>query len=94
MSTYDDMVRQAERLRNNFRDLVDQPNEREAQYLRSEIEGLISELKAKKNGDAIERRLKNMEHHFKQLNQEVMDFRHSDQLAGMCEDMLHHTREL
>lgn len=94
MSSYDDLLRQAERMRNNFKDLVDQPNESEARYLRSEIENLISELKAQKSGDAIERRLKNMEHHFKELNQEVMDFRHSNQLAGMCEDMMHHTRDL
>lgn len=94
MSMYDEFLNQAVRMRNNFKDLVDQPNEPEARYLRGEIENLISELKAKKSGDAIERRLKDMEHHFKELNQEVMDWNHSNQLRGMCEDMLHHTREL
>ena len=94
MSSHDEMLKQAERMRNNFKDLVDLPNESEARYLRQEIEGLVSDLSAKKSGMAIDNRLKNLEHHLKELNQEIMDFNHSNMLAGMCEDMRHHTRDL
>jgi hypothetical protein len=94
MSNYDDMLNQAQRMRNNFKDLVDQPNESEAQYVHNEIEGLVSDLSAKKNGMTVDNRLKNLEHHLRQLNQEIMDYYHSNMLADMCEDMRHHTRDL
>jgi hypothetical protein len=94
MSNHEEMLKQAERIRNNFKDLVDQPNTSEAQSIRNEIEGLVSDLRAKKDGRSIENRLKNLEHHLKGLNQEIMDFRHSNQIAGMCEDMRQHTRDL
>jgi hypothetical protein len=94
MSLYDDMLQQAERMRNNFKDLVDEPNESEAQYVHSEIEGLVSDLSSKKSGTTVDNRLKNLEHHLRQLNQEIMDYNHSNMLADMCEDMRRHTREL
>jgi hypothetical protein len=94
MSNYDQMRKQAEQMRFKFRDLVDKPDSSEARYLHNEIEGLISDLMRQRDGKAIENRLKNLEHHFKELDQEIMDYQHSNLLKGWCEEMMHHTREL
>jgi hypothetical protein len=94
MASYEQMLTQAERMRNNFKDLVDQPNDGSARSVFSEIEGLVSDLKAKKSGMTIDNRLKNLEQRLKHLNEEVMDFRHSNMLADTCNDMRRDTRNL
>jgi hypothetical protein len=94
MSNHDEMLRQAERMRNNFKDLVDQPNDGAARAVFSDIEGLVSDLKSKKNGMTIDNRLKNLEQHLRNLNEQVMDFNHSDMLADNCQNMRQHTRDL
>lgn len=87
MSDYNQIIIQAERMRNNFKDLVDQPNSPEAHYIMNEIEGLVGDAKSQKSGMAIENRLKNLEHHFKELDQTIMDYSHSNMLADMSEEL-------
>lgn len=94
MSNHDQLLKQAEQMRNKFKDLVDQANHSAARFIHKEIEALVSDLRSKRDGRSIENRLKNLEHHFSGLNQEVMDWRHSNLLKGWCEDMRQETRNL
>ncbi len=87
MSNHESLLKQAERLRNNLRDLLDLPNHAQARQVHSGIEQLISHLRAKKGRDVIDNTLKNIISNLERVEAEVMDFRHSNQLAGMCEDM-------
>ena len=94
MSVHDDMLKQAEEMRFKFKDLIDQPDSSEAHYLHNEIEGLVGDLMQERGSSAVENRLKNLEHHFRQLDQEIMSYDHSNLLKDWCEQMLHHVRDL
>lgn len=87
MVNHDQLLQRAERLRNTFRDCLDDPSNSQARSLGSSIERLISDLHAKKDGDAIENDLKVIISGFDRLDQSVMDYSHSDSLKGDCENM-------
>ncbi len=94
MSTHDQMLNQAERMRNTLRDWLDQPNHPEARQVQQNIERLISDLKQKRNGSAVDNDLKGIIGSLDRVSEEVMDHHHSDQLKGQCEDMRRETRNL
>lgn len=87
MSSYDQCTRQAEKLRNNLKDFLDQPNDAHARQVMQQVEGLVSDLKQKKSREAIDNRLKIIIGNLDRVDGEVMDFHHSDQLKGTCEDL-------
>ena len=94
MSNHDQLAKQAERVRNNLRDLLDQPDHSQARSVRQHVEALISELKQKKSRETIDSRLKTLISNLERVEEEVMDFRHSNQLKGLCEDMRRETQKL
>lgn len=87
MSNHESLLKQAERLRGNLRDLLDMPNHAQARQVHGNIEQLISHLRAKKSRDVIDNALKTIISSLERVEEEVMDFRHSNQLRGMCEDL-------
>ena len=74
-------------MRNNLRDLLDMPNHAQAKQVHHGIEQLIGHLHAGKSRDVIDSALKSIINSLERVEEEVMDFRHSNQLRGMCEDM-------
>lgn len=94
MSAHDQMLNQAERMRNTLRDWLDQPNHSQARQVQQDIERLISDLKQKKNGSAVDNDLKTIMASLERVEEEVMDHHHSNQLRGQCEDMRRETRNL
>ena len=87
MSSHDSLLRQAERLRNNFKDLVDMSEHAQARRVHSSIELLISNLHAKKSREAIDTILKQLISELQRVEEDVMDLRHSNQLIGLCENL-------
>lgn len=94
MSNHDQLAQQAERMRNTFNDYLDQPNHAQASHIMREINELISDLKAKKSRDAIDRRLRNIMDKARQIDEEVMDVHHSSAIAGLCDQLRGQTRTL
>lgn len=94
MSNHDQLLQQAERMRNTCRDWLDQPNHSQAGQIQSNIERLISDLKQKKSRESIDNDLKNLISSLDRVNEEVMDHNHSDQLSSMCESMRNEARNL
>ena len=58
MSHHDQLVRQAEKVRENLRDLLDQPDNSQARNVLQHVDALINELKQKKTSERIDSRLK------------------------------------
>ncbi len=85
--THDQLVQQAERMRNTLRDWLDQPNHSQAKQVQSNVERLISDAKSKKSRDAIDNDLKSIMQSLERVEEEVMDHHHSDKLISTCEDM-------
>lgn len=85
--SHDQLLQKAERMRNTLRDWLDQPNDSQARQVQSNVERLISDIKGKKSGDAIDNDLKNIMQSLERVQPEVMDHNHSDALIGNCEDM-------
>lgn len=92
--THDQLVQQAERMRNTLRDWLDQPNHAQAKQVQSNVERLISDAKGKKNREALDNDLKNIVQSLERVEEEVMDHHHSDKLISMCEDMRKDARNL
>lgn len=92
--THDQLVQQAERMRNTLRDWLDQPNNAQAKQVQSNVERLISDAKAKKSREALDNDLKNIVQSLERVEEEVMDHHHSDKLISMCEDMRRDARNL
>jgi len=87
MSNYDDLQRQAERMRNTCRDWLDQPNHAQARNMQQNIERFISDVRSKKAREALDADLKNIVNSLERVEEEVMDHHHSNQLISMCEDL-------
>lgn len=94
MSNYDQVLRQAERIRGSLKDYLDQPNHSQARQVQQQVEGLISDIKQKKSRETIDNRLKSAISSLERVEEEVMDFHHSNQLKSWCEDMRRETRNL
>lgn len=77
-----------------MRDLLDMPNHPQARQVHGNIEQLINQLHAKKGRDVIDNTLKTIINSLERVDEEVMDFRHSNQLAGMCEGMRREAQRL
>lgn len=87
MSNHDQLAQAAERMRNNFKDYLDQPNHSHATNVMRDINELISDLKGKKGRDAVDARLRAIMDNVKRLDQEIIDVHHSSAIAGLCEQM-------
>lgn len=87
MSDHDQLHKKAQLVQSKFKDYVDQPNHSQARTAFNEIGGLISDIRGKKPGSHIDNRLKSVIRYLEDIEEEVMDFRHSNLIAGMCEDM-------
>jgi hypothetical protein len=87
MSNHEMLLKQAERMRNNLHDLLDMPNHSQAKQVHSNIEQLISYLHAQKGRDVIDNALKTIISSLERVEEEVMDFRHSNQLIDTCKDL-------
>ncbi len=87
MSSHDDLHKKAQIIQSRFKDFVDQPNHSQARSAFNEINGLISDIRGQKPGSHIDSRLKSVIRYLENLEEEVMDFRHSNLISGMCEDM-------
>lgn len=87
MTNYDDIQRQAERMRNTLRDWLDQPNHPQARNVQQNVERLISDIRGKKAREALDADLKNIMSSLERVEEEVMDHHHSDSLVNMCEDL-------
>lgn len=94
MSNHDQLVGKAERIRNSLRDFLDQPGHSQARQVQQQVEGLISDLKQKKSRETIDSRLKTLISKLERVEEEVMDFNHSNQLRGLCEGMRADARNL
>lgn len=94
MSTHDQMLSQAERMRNTCKDWLDQPGHAQAKQVQQGIERLISDLKQKRDGNSIDNDLKTIISSLDRVEEEVMDHHHSDQLKSQCEDMRRDTRNI
>ncbi len=91
---HDDHVRKAERIRGSLRDYLDQPNHAQARQALQYVEALIGDLKQKKSRETIDSRLRALIAHLQRVEEEVMDFRHSNLLIGWCEDLRNTARNL
>jgi hypothetical protein len=87
MSNHDDILRQAERMRNTLRDLLDQPNHPQARTVQQNVERLISDTRAKKGREALDADLKNIRHSLEHVESDVMDQPDSHRLIDMCEEL-------
>lgn len=87
MSNHDQLTQAAERMRNNFKDYLDQPDNSQAANVMSDINELIGDLKSKKGRDAVDSRLRTIMASVKRLDQEIIDVNHSSAIAGLCEQM-------
>lgn len=87
MSSYDDIQRQVERMRNTCRDWLDQPNHAQARNVQQGIERLFSDVRSKKSREALDSDLKQIVSSLERVEEEVMDHHHSNQLINMCEDL-------
>ena len=85
--THDNMLRNAERMRNTLRDWLDQPNHAQAKSAQQAVERLISDIRAKKSRDALDNDLKSAVSVLERIEEEVMDHHHSNKLISMCEDL-------
>jgi hypothetical protein len=94
MSDHDQITRKAELIRSKFKDYLDDANNSQARQVQGDIEGLVSDAKGKKSRETIENRLRNIISGLERLEDEAMDFRHSDQIKGMCEDLRRDTAKL
>ncbi len=59
----------------------------QARRVHSSIELLISNLHAKKSREAIDTILKQLISELQRVEEDVMDFHHSNQLVSFCEDI-------
>lgn len=91
---HDQLAQQAERMRNTFRDYLDQPNHSQANNVLRDINELISDLKGKKGRDVVDSRLRQIMDKARQIDEEVMDVHHSSAIAGLCEQMRGQARNL
>ncbi len=94
MSNHDSLLKQAMLVQSKTKDYLDQHGHEQARRVTNEINGLISDLRGKKPGSHIDNRLKAVIRYFEELEEEVMDFRHSNLLSGWCEEMRRETRSL
>ena len=94
MSNHDQLAQAAERMRNNFKDYLDQPNHSQATSVMRDINELISDLKGKKGRDAVDARLRQIMDKVRQVDGEVMDVHHSSAIAGLCDQMRNQARNL
>ena len=94
MSNYDTLLREVQKLQFKFKDWVDEPTHGHARRITSEIDGLHADVRGKKSGPSIEARLKNIVRYLEDLEEEIMDFHHSRELAKWCDDMRQDARAL
>lgn len=94
MSSYDDIQRQSERMRNTLRDWLDQPSHPQARTVAQNIERFISDVRAKKSREALDNDLRQIMQSLERVDGEVMDHHHSDKLIAMCEDLRSDARKL
>ena len=94
MSDHDSLLKRAMLIQSKTKDYLDQQGHEQALRVTNEINALISDLRGKKPGSHIDNRLKSVIRYFEDLEEEVMDFRHSNLIAGMCEEMRSETRGL
>jgi len=94
MSNHDQLAQQAERMRNTFKDYLDQSNHRQANDVLNELNGLIADLRSKRDGDVVDRRLKTLMDKLRWVDAEVMDHHHSDAISNQCEQMRGQIRNL
>lgn len=92
--THDKLLQQAERMRNNLRDWIDDPGDNQARQAQSAVERLISDIKAKKSREAIDNDLKQIMSSLRKIEEEAMDHHHSDKLFDDCEDLRREARNL
>ena len=81
-------------MRNTLRDWLDQPNHAQARQVVRDVEQVISDLRSKKSREAIDSRIKSVINSLERVEEEVMDFHHSNQLASMCENLRNQTSKL
>lgn len=94
MANHDQLAQQAERMRNTCKDYLDQPNHRQANDVLNELNGLITDLRSKRDRDSIDRRLKTLMDKLRWVDAEVMDHHHSDAISNQCEQMRGQIRSL
>lgn len=92
--THDQLVQQAERMRNTLRDWLDQPNHAQAKQVQGNVDRLISDAKGKKSRESLDNDLRSVIQSLERVEEEVMDHHHSDKLISMCEDMRKDVRNL
>lgn len=91
---HEEHVRKAERMRGSLKDYLDQPNHAQARQAMQHLDVLIGDLKQKKSRETIDSRLRTLIAHLQRVEEEVMDFQHSNLLVGLCEDMRSSARNL
>lgn len=94
MSDYNRMSQEVQKLQFRFKDWVDQPTHADARRITSEIDALSADVRGQKSGPSLEARLKTLIRQLENLEEEVMDFHHSRELAKWCEDMRNMARGL
>lgn len=87
MSNHDDILKQAERMRNTLKDWLDQPGHAQARAVQQNIERFISDVRGKKAREALDNDLKQIISSLERVEEEVMDHHHSDKLISMCDDL-------
>lgn len=84
---HDQLLNQAERMRNTLRDWLDQPSHAQARTVEQSVERLIGDIRSKKPREALDANLRNIVDALRRVEEEVMDFHHSNQLISMCENL-------
>lgn len=94
MATHDDLLKQAERMRNTLKDWLDQPGHSQAKAVEQAIASLMGNIHQKKPREALDAALKNVIAALERVEEEVMDFHHSNQLISTCENLRHDAAKL
>lgn len=94
MNHYEQLSKEVQKLQFRFKDWVDQPGHRDARRVSTEIDALYADVRGQKSGPSLEARLKTLVRQLEDLEEEVMDFHHSRELAKWCEDMRNTARGL
>ena len=87
---YQPFLRQAVDLQYKFHDVIDQPNDPQALQLKNDIQGLVNDVKTKRNPRDIENRVKTIQQQLKNLHSngaQILDTSHCDAFWHSYEQM-------